>query len=375
MGDGRMDALRVVFDRRLKLEFHGTNVTSDAGLIAHRELDEIAGLTTSLAEQLFDFRTGSNIQHSMTALIRQSLYSKLAGYYDTNDAERLSLDSAIRHVVGGRARERTAASTSQMGRFETDVLTHPDNLQALTDTPGKWVDHMRQAKPPTRIVLDMDSSVSPTYGEQEGTKFNGHFGCTCYHPLFVFNQDGDVERAVLRDGNVHSAEEWRAVLEPVVARYRGVDVPKFFRGDAAFAKPEIYGFLEAEDYSYAIRLPANDTLYEHIEHLMVRPVGRPPKKPIVLYHEFTYQAASWRQARRVVAKVEWHQGELLPRVGFVVTNMSRCPYRVVHFYNQRGIAEQWIREGKHALHWTRLSCHRFDDNQVRLQLFVLAYNQ
>ncbi len=98
------------------------------------------------------------------------------------------------------------------------------------------------------------------------------------------------------------------------------------------------------------------------------------KKPIVLYDEFTYRAASWCQARRVVAKVEWHQGELFPRVGFVVTNMSRCPYRIVQFYNQRGVAEQWIREGKHALHWTRLSCHCFDDNHVRLQLFVLAYN-
>ncbi len=108
-----------------------------------------------------------------------------------------------------------------------------------------WIDRIHDRNPPKLIVLDMDSSVSPTYGEQEGTRFNGHFGCTCYHPLFVFNQDGDVERAVLRDGNVHSAEDWRAVLEPVMARYRGIDVPKFFRGDAAFAKPEIYRFLEA----------------------------------------------------------------------------------------------------------------------------------
>jgi hypothetical protein len=374
MGDGRKEAFRVDFDRRLRLEFHGAKVTSDAGLMVYRELDEAAALTDTLADNLFDFRTGSNIQHSMSALIRQSLYSRLAGYHDTNDAERLSIDPTMRHVVGGRARERDAASTSQMGRFETDVLTYPDNLKALMDASGEWVDRMRQSKPPTRIVLDMDSSVSPTYGEQEGTRFNGHFGCTCYHPLFIFNQDGDVERAVLRNGNVHSAEDWQAALEPVVARYREVDVPKFFRGDAAFAKPELYRFLESEGYEYAIRLPANDTLCIEIEHLMTRPVGRPPKKPIVLYHDFTYQAASWKHARRVVAKVEWHQGELFPRIGFVVTNLTRSAYRVVQFYNQRGIAEQWIKEGKHALHWTRLSCHGFDDNQVRLQLFVLAYN-
>jgi hypothetical protein len=103
------------------------------------------------------------------------------------------------------------------------------------------------------IVLDMDSSVSPTHGEQEGTAYNGHFGCTCYHPLFVFNQFGDLERCALRAGNVHSAEGWRDVLEPVVARYRDTMKRRYFRADAAFASPEVYEFLEAEGYGYAIR--------------------------------------------------------------------------------------------------------------------------
>ena len=105
---------------------------------------------------------------------------------------------------------------------------------------------MHQRRPPKIIVLDMDSSESPTYGEQEGSAYNGHFGCTCYHPLFVFNQLGDLERCALRSGNVHSADGWRDVLEPVVARYRGTVKRRYFRGDAAFANPEIYEFLEAE---------------------------------------------------------------------------------------------------------------------------------
>ena len=125
---------------------------------------------------------------------------------------------------------------------------------------------------------------------------------------------------------------------------------------------------------YAIRLPANEVLYDKIHHLLTRPVGRPPKKPIVWFYDFTYQAASWDQPRRVVVKVEWHQGELFPRVGFIVTNMSAKAQGVVHFYNGRGTAEQWIKEGKYALNWTRLSCKRFVSNQVRLWLFVLAYN-
>src|SRR3954468_18331615 len=107
---------------------------------------------------------------------------------------------------------------------------------------------------------------------------------------------------------------------------------------------------------------------------MKRPVGRPSKRPKVIYHSFRYQAKSWGRARRVVAKIEWHAGELFPRVGFVVTDLRRSPRRVIKFYNGRGAAEQWIKEGKNALKWTRLSCRRFRDNQVRLQLFALAYN-
>lgn len=373
-GAGKKPALRVAFDSRLKLEFHGSKVTSDAGLLAYRELDAVLG-STDLGESLLsDWRTGKNTQHSLVALMRQSIFSRLAGYEDTNDAERLSVDPTMRHVVGGRATEHTAASTSQMGRFETEVLTQPGNLKVLTKLSGKWIDRLRERQPMRELILDMDSSVSETYGEQEGTAFNGHFGCTCYHPLFCFNQFGDVEQSLLRDGNVHSAKDWRAVLEPVVARYQDRKIPLYFRADAAFANPELYEYLEAEGFEYAIRLPGNDALLRDIEPMLTRPVGRPSNVPVVWYAGFLYQAQSWDRARRVVAKVEWHHGELFPRVGFIVTNLVRPPKRVVRFYNQRGTAEQWIKEGKNALRWTRLSCHDFVDNQVRLQLFVLAYN-
>jgi hypothetical protein len=147
-----------------------------------------------------------------------------------------------------------------------------------------------------------------------------------------------------------------------------------FRADAAFAKPELYEALEERTVKYAIRLPANDNLQRNITELLTRPVGRPSYKPVVRHKSFFYQAAGWKQARRVVAEVEFHCGELFPRVGFIVTNLGTSSRAVVRFYNRRGTVEQWIKEGKQAVAMTRLSCHRFRANEVRLWLSLIAYN-
>jgi hypothetical protein len=374
MGEKAKEVLKLQFDKRLRLEFHGARITSDAGLLACRELDGVLELTQMAPVYLQDTRGGRNVQHEMVPLLRQAVYSRLAGYEDTNDAIRLARDPAMQAVVGRRALEKQAASTNTLSRFETEVLVTEDNLRGLGQLNAEWVDHAMARTRHRRIILDMDSSESPVHGKQEGATYNGHFETVCYHPLFLFNEFGDCEGAMLRPGNVHSAERWREVLEPIVERYKKRGIRLLFRADAAFAKPEVYEYLEQRDIGYAIRLPANEVLHEHIKHLLKRPVGRPPKKPSIWYHDFQYQAKSWEHLRRVVAKVEWHRGELFPRVGFVVTNLSAKPEGVVHFYNRRGTAEQWIKEGKYALNWTRLSCHRFVANQVRLQLFVLAYN-
>jgi hypothetical protein len=334
-GEAREPPLRPTFDRRIKLEFHGAKITSDGGLLAYRELDDALGLTEIATTHLLDDRRGKNTRHELGGLFRQAVFGRLAGYEDVNDAERLARDPAMRAIVGRDGLHRAAASSSQMGRFETEWLATDANLEALSDLSGAWIDRVHARKPPDGIILDMDSSESPTHGEQEGSAWNGHFGCTCYHPLFLFNQFGDLECCRLRPGSVHSAEDWRLVLEPVIARYRERGVDLYFRADAAFAKPEIYELLEDEGIRCAIRLPANQVLQRRIGDLLSRPVGRPPKKPIVSYASFHYQANGWTRARQVVAKVEWHQN---------------------------------------AIRWTRLSCHAFRHNAVRLQLHALAYN-
>jgi hypothetical protein len=374
MGDRRKQALRVQFDGKIKLRFHGAKITSDAGLLAFRELDEAFRLTEKGSTVLSDCRRGKNTQHTVLAMLRQGVYGRLAGYEDVNDAERLRVDPAMRRVVGGRANTKEAASTSEMSRFETEWLSSMENLAALMNLSGTWIDSVQECAPLKELILDMDSSESPTHGDQQGSAYNGYFGCTCYHPLFVFNQHGDLERAMLRRGNHNSAKFWRRVLLPVIERYRDRAIPKYFRGDAAFAIPTLYCVLEEESFQYTIRIPANKVLMANISHLLTRPVGRPSYKPKVFYESFSYQAQSWDRPRRVVAKVEWHAGELFPRVGFIVTNMTGWSRKVVKFYNGRGTAEQWIKEGKYAVKWTRLSCRNFRDNQARLQLFALAYN-
>ena len=176
------EPLRVAFDRRLKLEFHGAKITSDGGLLAYRELDDALGLTTMATSILAEGRRGPNIRHRLLGLLRQAIYGRLAGYEDVNDAERLARDPAMRAIVGREGMDRLAASSSEMGRFETEWLTSDANLAALTALSGAWIDRVHQRRPPDGIILDMDSSESPTYGRQEGSAYNGHFRYTCYHP-------------------------------------------------------------------------------------------------------------------------------------------------------------------------------------------------
>jgi len=373
-GAPKNGGIKLLFDRHLRLEFRGAKITTDAGLLAVRELDEMMGLTDMAADLIEDKRTGKNIQHQVSGLLRQSVYARLAGYEDTNDHEGLSRDPAMRAIIGKRALERTAASSGTVSRFETDILTQEQNIDALATLNSAWVSKAVSLSMAKKVILDIDSSESPVHGSQEGSAYNGHFSSTCYHPLFCFNNYGDCDGAVLRPGNVHSADGWREFLEPIVKKYREMDKKLYLRGDAAFASQDIYEYLEDNSILYAIRLKANANLYREIDHLMTRPVGRPSAKPKVYFHSFSYRAASWKKPRRVVAKVEWHQGELFPRIGFIVTNVTSSPEAVVQFYNKRGTCEQNIREGKHALTWTRLSCTRFSSNRVRLALFVLAYN-
>lgn len=147
-GETESDDPQVAFGRRVKLEFRGSKVTSDAGLLAFRELGHALGLSEMADQVLANISIGKNNRHTLTAQFRQSVFGRLAEYEDVNDADRLGHDPAMRRIVGGRAVTNEAASTSQMGRFETGVLTGKANLAALADLSEKWIDAVH-ARPST----------------------------------------------------------------------------------------------------------------------------------------------------------------------------------------------------------------------------------
>ena len=373
MGESGKHGFQLSFNRFLRVGFQGSRVTSNGGLILVRELDERLGFSELIDEHLTDSRA-NNARFSFADLLRQSVYSRLAGYEDVNDAERLSQDPTFRLIGSEKTWDRGAALTSRLQTFETEMLPKVENFVGLARINRELIGKVEAFQWHYRAVLDMDSSESPVHGAQEGSAYNGHFESVCYHPLFLFTEHGDCLGATLRPGNVHSADDWDTRLLPEIDRQQAQGKRVAFRADAAFARPAIYEALEARGVGYAIRIPANKQLELAIEDVLFRSPGRPSRTPLVRYKSFQYQADSWTTTRRVVAKVKHHVGELFPRVGFLVTNLPLPNRAVVRFYNKRGTAEQWIKEGKQAAHWTRLSCHRFRANEVRLQLSVLTYN-
>ena len=279
MGERQNQPFQFSFNAALKVDFQGSRVTSDGGLILVRELDEHLGFGELIKQHLADPR-GKNTRLPFADLLRQSVYSRLAGYEDMNDAERLSQDPTFRLIGSEKIWERGAALTSRLQSFETELLTQDENLAGLAAINRDLIARAEAMDSPQRVVLDMDSTEIPVYGQQEQSAYNGHFESSCYHPLLLFNREGDCLAAKLRPGNVHSAEDWEELLLPEIERQQKLGKEVVFRADAAFAKPEIYEALEEREVKYAIRIPANDSLQRDIEELLTRPVGRPQQEAV-----------------------------------------------------------------------------------------------
>ena len=306
-------------------------------------------------------------------MIRQRVYQIAAGYEDCNDADHLRIDPALRLAIGKG--HKMGASQSMLSRLENEVLGGETGLKALDAALRRSTDALLKKKDRRRLIIDVDSTEDPAHGSQERVAYNGHFGLSCFHPLFAFTSGGACLGAKLRPGNVHSADGTLPFIHPIVERYRSWFELFWLRGDAAFSNPDIYEYCEGKRITYFIRLRANAKLYEEVSPHMARPVGRPPRSGRqVKVVDFHYQAKSWTRPRRVVCKMEWGPNQLIPDMNFIVTNSRLYRTKVVKVYNGRGDARNRIKEGKNTLRWDKTSCHRFGANQARLKMGALAYN-
>jgi len=369
---GERETIRPKFDQSISIDFQGATITSDAGVLLYREVDERYGFLETVASKLQDRRSASHTDHSVLDLLRQRVYQMASGYEDCNDADTLRVDPALRLALG-KGHER-GSSQPTLCRFENEILATEAGLKALEAGIATFADALLAGRNKKRIILDVDSTNDPVHGEQENASFNGYYKEKCYHPLFCFTGHGDILAARLRPGHVASCDGVMGMLAPLFERYRSWFKQMWLRADAAFAAPELYELCESQHVTYFIRLRSNSVLKEIILPHLGPPPGPYPEGGVeVKVIEFTYRADTWSKPRRVVCKIEWHLGELFPRVGFIVTNSRLEAKDVILVYNGRAEIEARIKEGKNTLRWDKTSCHSFAANQARLLLGCLAY--
>ena len=367
------------FQRKIVVDFEGGEITGDAGLVLLRELDERLGLTAGLGKLVADVRDGRYVSHRVVDLLRQRIYQIAAGYEDANDATLLRNDPAMRAVVGGA--DRALASQPTLSRLEN--AADWDSIRLLEREGLEWFCRIggaidgRKRDSSEELILDIDSSEDRTHGQQELAFFNGHYDSWMYHPLFVFDGGtGMLLAARLRPGNVGGIRQLLAILRPTVRRLqaRFPKRPVAIRADGDFAKSPLLDYAEYAGCSYAIGMPRNPKLEARVEKLRHKAQARwrESGKPVCFYTSFSYQTRSWSRSRRIVAKVEYNA--VGKNLRFVVTNRAGCAEAIFDWYEQRGQAENYIKDLKNEVAADRLSCSSYRANAFRLQLHALAYN-
>ena len=356
------------------VDFNGGNITSDAGAVFLRQVDERLGLTERLAACLGDRRDPAKVHHQRIEQFRQRIYQIACGYQDCNDADFLRGDAALKIAVG-RLPETGGNLSSQptLSRFENGATEREWKRmnRELVRT------YLEQRPPPgRRIVIDVDATDDSTHGQQAFSFYHGYYRQHMFHPLLCFDgETGDLLAADLRPGNAHAANGVVKMLKRIVKniRRRWPWAEIVIRADAGFCVPRLYRFCERQGLGYVLGLITNKTLKALHLPLLARAEALYAEKggKVRLLDEVGYRAGSWKRFRRVVMKAEAMARGLNRR--FVVTNLEGTPEAVYDFYVQRGDAENRIKDLKNALFADRLSCSSFAANRFRLLLHAAAY--
>jgi hypothetical protein len=360
------------FQRKLTIDFEGGSLTSEAGLTLVREFDERLALTSGLAELVGDGRDARYVDHAMTSLLRQRIYQIAAGYEDCNDATYLRDEPTMQSVAGQVG--QSLASQPTLSRLENSVEW--DSIRLLESEGTEWF--CRHGSTEGEIILDMDSTEDRTHGQQQLSFFNGHYDSYMYHPLLIFEgKSGVLLNARLRPGNSAAFRQAVPMLRPLTRRLRArfPDREIGLRADGAFCAPEILDYADYAGLNYAIGFGRNPKLLQLVMPLCEKLEMQwecEPGQTLRHYTSFSYQARRWSRSRRVVAKIERTREGM--NVRFLVTNRKGRAGAIFDWYEQRGQAENFIKELKNDLSADRLSCSKYKANAFRLQLYATAYN-
>src|SRR5499426_2071620 len=368
--------LAPVGGKAVELDFDGGRLSSDAGVVLLKDIDDQLGLTRDLATVLKDPRDPRRIAFTVEDLLKQRVYQIVAGYEDANDANTLR-DDPIFKLRLDRWPETgdSLASPPTLSRFENRV-SRPE----LYRMARVLLDHFiaSYAKPPQVIVLDVDDTEDRVHGQQEQARYDGYYGGYCFMPWHLYEGlSGRLITTILK-AKRFSCAQMLTVLKRVVKRLRHAwpDTWVILRGDSHFAYPEVMAWMEAQPHlSYVIGLTSNAVLQQLAQEVVAQAKwayacwGRKATR----FHSTRYQAGTWSRSRRVVIKVEVSEQGVNTR--FVVTDMEQARTQVLyqHIYCARGQAENEIKDHKLYLKSDRTACHRFAANQFRLLLHSAAY--
>ncbi|QQE81585.1 IS1380 family transposase [Alicyclobacillus sp. SO9] len=360
------------FNPRMRVNFDGGDLTSDAGLLLYMEFDHRIGLSDVVRSQLVVHDSASHRDHPNSDVVLQKVYQHIAGYHTDDHADDLAVEPLLTTLFG---KDRLASQPTMSRFFEKADISTVKSLESVNQTLQQRV---YEIEPRKQFVCDVDSSGFAAYGNQYGANFNAHYQQHGFHPLFCFDGlTGDCLGAELRAGNVYTSRQAVRFMGPILSRYEkwAPNALVVVRGDSGFADPDLFELIEAKRHKYVIRLKSNPRL-QSIAQAKANSLLNPNNvhKREVYYREFMYQAASWTKARRVVVKMERPAGELLFQFTFIVTNMALQPKNVVRFYCQRGHMENFIKEAKNGLACDKMSSTDFASNAVKLQIAMLAYN-
>ena len=367
-----VNALQLESNSKLKINFDGGDLSSDSGLLLIKEFAHKFGFHHHVS----NFKTDDKIsrRHKDDQNLRQMVYQIIAGYFEDDDADELTNEPVFTNILDKKALASQPTLSRFWNRMSDVTLSQFDEIIKSMRASAYRI------KRPKQVLLDLDSTLLNTYGKQEGEGFNYHYSAHGYHPLLCYDGlTGDLLKAELRNGTDYSSTGVVDFMQPLLDEYSKEypDIELYLRGDSGFATPDLYKQCETNGVSYAIRLKANNVLYNNAKHLddeIMEAMKKDMTQYIVRYDEFYYQAGKWEYPRRVVVKVEKPYNQLTTQYSFIVTNMDLKPEEILKYYRNRGTMENFIKESKSGFGFASTGSKSKVVNANRLQLHVLAYN-